>query len=70
MLSFGGVYFPLTLFLGETLTINIDDWSVSHTSWTTITFKNETDVAHHMLKHPDQWEGDVFPVVSLLRPLI
>jgi hypothetical protein len=59
--------FPYSLIASDWIHIAIDGWKASYQARSSITFLDMDHTLRHMIDRPDEWEGDVFPVIVLIR---
>jgi hypothetical protein len=58
--------FPYSLATGDWIHLTLNEWKAAYQTKSAITFATLQDTLQHMKAHPDEWEGDVFPIIVLV----
>lgn len=58
--------FPYFLATGDLIKLSIAEWTAAFQAKTPHEFIDLQFALEHMKKYPDEWEGDVFPILVLV----
>ena len=58
--------FPYSLAAGDWMHLRINEWRTSYQAQKSCTFESLEVTLRHIKEHPDEWTGDVFPIIVLI----